>query len=57
MHGRPSYVLDGKCIRTAKIEHWDEIKPATWIRAGQRYAGSRKIRPPECVRRPPTAYS
>ena len=39
MHGRPSYVLDGKCIRTAKIEHWDEIKPATWIRAGQRYAG------------------
>ena len=28
-----SYVLDGKCIRTAKIEHCDEIKPdsASWV--------------------------
>lgn len=28
-----SYVLDGKCIRTAKIEHCDDIKPdsASWI--------------------------
>ena len=24
-----SYVLDGKCIRTAKIEHCDDIKPAS----------------------------
>lgn len=28
-----SYVLDGKCIRTAKIEHCDDIKPdsASWV--------------------------
>ena len=28
-----SYVLDGRCIRTAKIEHCDEIKPdsANWV--------------------------
>ena len=28
-----SYVLDGKCIRTAKIEHCDEIKSesASWV--------------------------
>ncbi len=28
-----SYVLDGKCIRTAKIEHCDEIKPdsSSWV--------------------------
>ncbi len=28
-----SYVLDGKCIRTAKIEHCDEVKPdsASWV--------------------------
>ena len=28
-----SYVLDGKCIRTAKIEHCNEIEPgsASWV--------------------------
>ncbi len=28
-----SYVLDGKCVRTAKIEHCDNIKPdsASWV--------------------------
>ncbi len=32
-----SYVLDGKCIRTAKIEHCNEIEPMS--------AGSRVTRP------------
>ena len=54
-----SYVLDGKCIRTAKIEHCKEIEPVSASWNINRSDGSEVHRKPwSCVPgTPPTSHS
>ena len=54
-----SYVLDGKCIRTAKIEHCNEIEPMSAGWRVTRPDGSEVQREPwSCVPgMPPTSHS
>ena len=54
-----SYVLDGKCVRTAKIEHCKEIEPMSAGWRIKRADGSEIQREPwSCVRgTPPTSHS
>ena len=54
-----SYVLDGKCIRTAKIEHCNEVKPASASWRITRADGTEVQRQPwSCVEgTPPTTHS
>ena len=54
-----SYVLDGKCIRTAKIEHCNDVKPASASWRITRADGTEVRQPPwSCVSgTPPISHS